>query len=102
MEAVQIIPQERISECDGNSFISTDVLHHMKTNWGEKLAYEEVDVMIREADTDDVVNSSFLSGVHAHLAREQMLARHAMLSVLISVYLVSSAKNSSHHAMVRA
>ena len=30
------------------------------------------------------VNSSFLSGVHAHIAREQMLTRHAMLlSVLI-------------------
>ena len=35
-------------------FISTDVLRHMKTNWGEKLTDEEVDVMIREAGTDDV------------------------------------------------
>ena len=41
-------------ERDGNSFISTDVLRHMKTNWGEKLTDEEADVMIREADTDDV------------------------------------------------
>ena len=31
-----------------------------------------------------LVKSSFLSGVHAHIAREQMLTRHAMLlSVLI-------------------
>ena len=43
-------------ERDGNSFISTDVLRHMKTNWCEKLTDEEVDVMmmIPEADTDDV------------------------------------------------
>ena len=53
-------------ERDGNSFISTDVLCHMKTNWSEKLTDEEVDVMIREADTDDVGEfSSFLCGVHA-------------------------------------
>ena len=39
---------------DGNSFISTDVLRHMKTNLGEKLTDEAVDVMIREADIDDV------------------------------------------------
>ena len=44
----------KMFERDGNSFISTDVLRHMKTNWGEKLTDEEADVMIREADTDDV------------------------------------------------
>ena len=44
----------KMFERDGNSFISTDVLRHMKTNWCEKLTDEEVDVMIREADTDDV------------------------------------------------
>ena len=37
-----------------DSFISTDVLRPMKTNWGEKLTDAEVEVMIREADTDDV------------------------------------------------
>ena len=41
-------------ERDGNCFISTHVLRNMKTNWCEKLTDEEVDVMIREADTDDV------------------------------------------------
>ena len=30
-------------ERDGNSFISTDVLRHMRTNLGEKLIDEEVD-----------------------------------------------------------
>ena len=44
----------KMFERDGNSLISTDVLRHMKTNWCEKLADEEVDVMNREADTDDV------------------------------------------------
>ena len=39
---------------DGNSVICTDVWRHMKTNLGEKLTDEEVDVTIREADPDDV------------------------------------------------
>ena len=36
----------KIFERDGNSFTSTDVLRHMKTNWCEILTDEEVDVMI--------------------------------------------------------
>ena len=43
----------KMFERDGNSFISTDVLR-LKTNWCEKFTDEEVDVMIRKADTDCV------------------------------------------------
>ena len=43
----------KMFERDGNSFISTDVLRHMKTNLGEKLTDEEVEMMIREGDIDD-------------------------------------------------
>ena len=39
---------------DGNSFISTNELCHVKTNLGAKLTDDEVDVMIREADINDV------------------------------------------------
>ena len=45
-------------ERDGNSFISTDVVCHMKTNWGEKLTDEEVDVMIERPTQMMLVNSS--------------------------------------------
>ena len=44
----------RMFERDGNSFVCTDVLRHMLTNFAEKLTDEEVDGMIREADIDDV------------------------------------------------
>ncbi len=37
---------------DGNGFISAAELRHVMTNLGEKLTDEEVDEMIREADTD--------------------------------------------------
>ena len=37
---------------DGNSYISAAELRHVMTNLGEKLTEEEVDQMIREADTD--------------------------------------------------
>ncbi|CAD7681202.1 unnamed protein product [Nyctereutes procyonoides] len=37
---------------DGNGYISAVELHHVMTNSGEKLTDEEVDEMIKEADTD--------------------------------------------------
>ncbi|KAK3603071.1 hypothetical protein CHS0354_015766 [Potamilus streckersoni] len=37
---------------DGNGFISAAELKQVMTNLGEKLTDEEVDQMIREADTD--------------------------------------------------
>ena len=39
---------------DGNSFIGADELRHIKTNLSEKLTDEDMDVMIRETDVDDV------------------------------------------------
>ncbi|XP_069349488.1 calmodulin-like [Eulemur rufifrons] len=42
----------RVFDKDGNGYISTAELHHVMTNFGEKLTAEEVDEMIREADTD--------------------------------------------------
>ncbi|XP_023578047.1 calmodulin-like [Octodon degus] len=37
---------------DGSGYISAAELRHVMTNFGEKLTDEEVDEMIREADTD--------------------------------------------------
>ena len=37
---------------DGNGYISAVELHHVMTNSGVKLTDEEVDEMIKEADTD--------------------------------------------------
>jgi hypothetical protein len=37
---------------DGNGYISAADLHHVMTNLGEKLTDEEVDEMIKEADSD--------------------------------------------------
>jgi len=37
---------------DGNGRISASELRHVMTNLGEKLSQEEVEEMIREADTD--------------------------------------------------
>ena len=37
-----------------NGFVSADELRHMKTNLSEKFADQDVDVMIRETDVDDV------------------------------------------------
>ena len=42
----------RVFDKDGNGFISAAELRHVMTNLGEKLTDEEVDEMIREADTD--------------------------------------------------
>uniref|UniRef100_A0A2K5XK70 EF-hand domain-containing protein n=1 Tax=Mandrillus leucophaeus TaxID=9568 RepID=A0A2K5XK70_MANLE len=41
-----------VFEKDGNGSISAAELHHVMTNLGEKLTVEEVDEIIREADTD--------------------------------------------------
>ena len=37
---------------DGSGFITADELRQVMTNLGEKLTAEEVDEMIKEADTD--------------------------------------------------
>lgn len=42
----------RVFDKDGNGFISSAELRHGITNLGEKLTEEEIDEMIREADTD--------------------------------------------------
>ncbi|KAJ8309463.1 hypothetical protein KUTeg_014337 [Tegillarca granosa] len=42
----------RVFDKDGNGFISAAELRVAMTNLGEKLTDEEVDEMIREADTD--------------------------------------------------
>ncbi|CAD7688818.1 unnamed protein product [Nyctereutes procyonoides] len=42
----------RVFDKDGNGYIGAAELHHVMTNLGEKLTYEEVDEMIREADID--------------------------------------------------
>uniref|UniRef100_A0A8D1P5Z6 Calmodulin-like protein 3 n=1 Tax=Sus scrofa TaxID=9823 RepID=A0A8D1P5Z6_PIG len=41
-----------VFEKDDNSYISAAELHHVMTNLGEKLTDEEVDEMIKEADSD--------------------------------------------------
>jgi len=42
----------KVFDRDGNGFISASELRHVMANLGEKLTDEEVDEMIREADTD--------------------------------------------------
>ena len=42
----------KVFDKDGNGFISAAELRHVMTNLGEKLTDDEVDEMIREADTD--------------------------------------------------
>jgi calmodulin len=42
----------KVFDKDGNGFISAAELRHVMTNLGEKLTDEEVDLMIKEADTD--------------------------------------------------
>ena len=42
----------RVFDKDGNGFISAAELRHVMTNLGEKLTDEEIDEMMREADTD--------------------------------------------------
>ncbi|XP_037505745.1 calmodulin-beta [Rhipicephalus sanguineus] len=42
----------RVFDRDGNGFITAAELRHVMTTLGEKLTDEEVDAMIREADTD--------------------------------------------------
>jgi len=42
----------KVFDKDGNGFISAAELRHVMTNLGEKLTDEEVDAMIKEADTD--------------------------------------------------
>jgi calmodulin len=42
----------KVFDKDGNGSISAAELRHVMTNLGEKLTDEEVDEMIREADTD--------------------------------------------------
>ena len=47
-----IIEAFRVFDKDGNGTISAAELRHVMTNLGEKLADEEVDEMIREADVN--------------------------------------------------
>ncbi|GFQ04153.1 calmodulin [Phtheirospermum japonicum] len=42
----------RVFDKGQNGFISAAELCHVMTNFGEKLTYEEVDEMMREADVD--------------------------------------------------
>ena len=54
----------RVFDKDGNGFISAAELRHVMTNLGEKLTDEEVDEMIKEADTDGDNRVSF-SGIES-------------------------------------
>ena len=40
----------KVFDKDGNGFISAAELRHIMTNLGEKLSYEEVDEMMKEAE----------------------------------------------------
>ncbi|KAJ9109735.1 hypothetical protein QFC19_001965 [Naganishia cerealis] len=44
--------RKQVFDKDGDGFISAAELRHVMTNLGEKLTEEEVDEMIREADSD--------------------------------------------------
>merc|ERR1712226_1522397 len=48
----ELIEAFKVFDRGGNGFISAAELRHVMTNLGEKLADEEVDDMIREADVD--------------------------------------------------
>merc|ERR1712232_1295074 len=48
----ELIESFKVFDRGGNGFISAAELRHVMTNLGEKLADEEVDDMIREADVD--------------------------------------------------
>jgi Ca2+-binding EF-hand superfamily protein len=51
----ELIEAFKVFDRDGNGFISAAELRHVMTNLGEKLTDEEVDEMIREANTDGPV-----------------------------------------------
>merc|ERR1711879_360806 len=48
----ELVEVFKVFDRDGSGFISPAELRHVMTNLGEKLADEEVDEMIREADVD--------------------------------------------------
>ena len=48
-----LIDAFKVFDKDGNGFISAVELRHVMTSLGEKLSDEEVDEMIKEADTDN-------------------------------------------------
>jgi calmodulin len=48
----ELIEAFKVFDKDGNGFISAAELRHVMTNLGEKLTDDEVDEMIKEADTD--------------------------------------------------
>ena len=48
----ELVEAFKVSDRDGNGFLSTAELRHVMMNLGEKLIDEEVDEMIREADVD--------------------------------------------------
>ena len=82
----------KMFERDGNSFISTDVLR-LKTNWCEKFTDEEVDVMIRKADTDHVgefVVSQRSARVHCTCTKFLQDTRCCFQFLIISVSYVFS------------
>ena len=48
----ELIEAFRVFDKDGNGFISAAEVRHVLTNLGKKLTDEEIDEMIKEADTD--------------------------------------------------
>merc|ERR1711934_122549 len=59
----------KVFDKDGNGFIPADEIRHIITNFGPRLTYEEVDVIIREADIDGDSQINYDEFVNMMLAK---------------------------------
>ncbi|ERN11033.1 hypothetical protein AMTR_s00024p00073390 [Amborella trichopoda] len=73
----------KVFDKDQNGFISAAELRHVMTNLGEKLTDEEVDEMIREADTDGDGQVNYEEFVRMMLAKFKLLWKMRWLQVAI-------------------
>jgi calmodulin len=48
----ELVDTFKVFDSEGNGLISAAELRHVMTNLGDKLTYDEVDEMIREADVE--------------------------------------------------